>query len=207
MKDPAFLFYTSDFLTGTMFFTDEQVGKYMRLLCAQHQHGHLTDEHMLKICGAKDEMIWSKFEQLDDGKYHNKRLHEEIEKRSKYCKSRRENRLSALKSKKKTKRHMSDTSKSYVRHMENENEDVNAKGFEEWYKEYPKKVGRGAAEKAWKALKLLKADVPEMLETLSWQKDQEQWKDPRFIPNPSTYLNQKRWFDQKPEVKHDSICF
>ena len=43
-KDPAFLFYTSDFLTGTMFMTNEQVGIYIRLLCSQHQHGGIIDK-------------------------------------------------------------------------------------------------------------------------------------------------------------------
>ena len=43
-KDPAFLFYTSDFLTGTMFMTDEEVGVYIRLLCVQHQHGGLIEK-------------------------------------------------------------------------------------------------------------------------------------------------------------------
>jgi hypothetical protein len=46
-KDPAILFYTSDFLTGTMTFTDEQVGKYIRLLCLQHQKDKLTEKDML----------------------------------------------------------------------------------------------------------------------------------------------------------------
>ena len=41
-KDPAFLFYTGDFATGTQFLTDDQMGKYIRLLMAQHQHGHLN---------------------------------------------------------------------------------------------------------------------------------------------------------------------
>jgi len=51
-KDPAFLFYSSDFTIGTQFMTDEQVGKYIRLLCAQHQTGHLDEEHMtgLMLC-------------------------------------------------------------------------------------------------------------------------------------------------------------
>ncbi len=48
-KDPAFLFYTGDFSTGTQFFTDEQVGKYVRLLMAQHQIGHLEEKHMIKM--------------------------------------------------------------------------------------------------------------------------------------------------------------
>ena len=42
-KDPAFLFYSNDFLTGTYTMTDEQVGKYIRLLCLQHQKGELAN--------------------------------------------------------------------------------------------------------------------------------------------------------------------
>ena len=38
-KDPAVLFYTSDFLTGTILMNYEQKGKYITLLCIQHQHG------------------------------------------------------------------------------------------------------------------------------------------------------------------------
>jgi hypothetical protein len=53
-KDPAILFYTSDFLTGTFTMTDEQVGKYIRLLCLQHQKGSLTEKDMLKICKTYD---------------------------------------------------------------------------------------------------------------------------------------------------------
>ena len=37
MKDPAFLFYSSDFLSGTMLMTDEEIGQYIKLLCLQHQ--------------------------------------------------------------------------------------------------------------------------------------------------------------------------
>jgi uncharacterized protein YdaU (DUF1376 family) len=43
-KDPAFLFYPSDFLTGTMFMNNEQIGIYIRLLCSQHQHGGVIDK-------------------------------------------------------------------------------------------------------------------------------------------------------------------
>ncbi|TRZ80528.1 DUF1376 domain-containing protein [bacterium] len=50
MKDPAVLFYTQDFITGTILMTDEQRGKYIMLLCLQHQNGKLTERDMLKIC-------------------------------------------------------------------------------------------------------------------------------------------------------------
>ena len=46
MKDPAFLFYSSDFLSGTMLMSDEEVGQYIRLLCLQHQKGHLKEKDM-----------------------------------------------------------------------------------------------------------------------------------------------------------------
>ena len=41
-KDPAILFYTGDFITGTLTMTDDQRGKYILLLCLQHQKGRLT---------------------------------------------------------------------------------------------------------------------------------------------------------------------
>jgi len=93
-KDPAVLFYTSDFLTGTLFMTDSQVGQYIRLLCLQHQHGHLTKDQIIHVChGNADALIFEKFEPTADGKYHNKRLHEEALKRKKFCEHQRENAL------------------------------------------------------------------------------------------------------------------
>lgn len=120
-KDPAFLFYSSDFLTGTMFMSNEQVGKYIRLLCAQHQTGHLKELDMINICGSRDEVIFNKFAKDAEGKYYNIRCEEEIVKRKKYSLSRSTNRKSITKKEEKPK----NISKSYVNHMENENEDVN----------------------------------------------------------------------------------
>ena len=114
-KDPAFLFYSSDFLTGTALMTDEQIGKYIKLLCYQHQMGHLSERDMLKICKTYDEDIFSKFEKDQDGLFFNARLHQEVEKRKAYSESRRQNR---------TKKDMNNISNSYVKHMENENINV-----------------------------------------------------------------------------------
>jgi hypothetical protein len=111
MKDPAFLFYSSDFLTGTMFMSDEQVGKYIRLICAQHQKGRLTEKDMLHICKSYDKDIFSKFTQDEAGFYYSERLEVEIVKRQKYSESRRSNRLKGSKAKKEPK--------SYDTHMMN----------------------------------------------------------------------------------------
>lgn len=117
-KDPAFLFYTSDFLTGTSFLTNEQIGKYIRLLCHQHQNGHLKEKDMLKICETYDEDIFEKFEKDENGLFFNVRLDEEIYKRKAYSESRRNNR----KKKETHEKDMLNISKTYDKHIENENE-------------------------------------------------------------------------------------
>ena len=123
-KDPAFLFYTADFTTGTVLMTDEQVGKYIRALCHQHQKGHITEKDMMKICKSYDEDIFEKFRQDDEGRYYNERLDKEVNKRAEYANSRRNNRLS-----KKSEEDSDNICGTYVNHMsihmENENENIN----------------------------------------------------------------------------------
>jgi len=121
MKDPAFLFYPSDFLTGTMMMSNEQAGAYIRILCYMHQKGgKLSKKDMNNICKTYDKDVFDKFEILECGNFHNIRLTSEIEKRSKYSNSRRNNRLGS--SKKKTyEKDMNNICKTYDKHMENEN--------------------------------------------------------------------------------------
>jgi hypothetical protein len=95
----------------------EQKGKFITLLCIQHQKGHMIEKDMLQICGTYDEDIFSKFKKDNDGKFYNERLKEEVQKRKAYSESRRNNR--------KKKEDMIDTSKTYDEHMENENENEN----------------------------------------------------------------------------------
>lgn len=114
-KDPAVLFYTSDFLSGTYTMTNDQVGKYIRLLCLQHQKGGLTEKDMLNICSSYDEDIFSKFK-LVDGCYINERMMQESVKRRKYSESRRNNKMAS-----KSNEHMKNICRTYVEHMENEN--------------------------------------------------------------------------------------
>ena len=76
-KDPAVLLYTADFLVGCITMTNEQVGKYIRLLCIQHQRGHLTEAQMLSICGKYEEAIFEHFKQDEEGLYFNERMETE----------------------------------------------------------------------------------------------------------------------------------
>lgn len=117
-KDPAFLFYSNDFDSATKFFTNEQVGKYIRLMIAQHQHGHLSREKMNFICISYDKDVFDKFIADEQGLFFNERLEIEITKRKKYALSRGNNR-----------RNNKNISNSYDddmgHHMENENENEN----------------------------------------------------------------------------------
>ena len=124
MKDPAFLFYSSDFLSGTMLMTDEEIGQYIKLLCLQHQKGHLKEKDMLNICKTYNEDIFSKFIKDEEGNYYNERLEYEANKRKAYSESRRNNR----KKKEETKTYEEDVKNicnSYEEHMENENININ----------------------------------------------------------------------------------
>lgn len=125
MNDPAFLFYSSDFLVGTMFMNDEQVGQYIKLMCTQHQKGHLNEKDMLKICPTLDEDVMSKFKKDNKGFYYNERLENEINKRKAYSESRRKNRLSSTTKPKNNKKDMNNICQTHVVHMENENENEN----------------------------------------------------------------------------------
>ena len=120
-KDPAFLFYYQDFLVGTDDMTNDEVGAYIRCLCHQASKGSLTDKHMMKICLSSDiyKSVSSKFSVDEDGSLFNERLRIEVLKRAAFAESRRNNRLKSNKNK-----HMKNISKTYVRHMENENEDI-----------------------------------------------------------------------------------
>ena len=126
-KDPAVLFYTSDFLTGTFSMTNEQVGKYIRLLCLQHQKGKLTEKDMLSICKAYDEDVYLKFRN-EAGLFFNERMFNESERRKKYSESRRKN---AETPKNQTTKHTKNK-KAYAQHMETATETITEDVNKDW---------------------------------------------------------------------------
>jgi len=68
--------------------------------------------------------------------------------------------------------------------------------FEKFWKEYPRKVGKRAAQKAWKKNGM--PGIDKILEAIVQQRASPQWNTEggRFIPNPATWLNQGRWDDE-----------
>ena len=85
-KDPAFPFYTQDFITGTMFMSNEQVGIYIRLLCAQHQHGGFISKNAFEsMVGKENGIIREKFIECEDGFYNARLMKEMVKRRKKSC--------------------------------------------------------------------------------------------------------------------------
>ena len=189
-KDPAVLFYTSDFLSGTFTMDNEQVGKYIRLLCLQHQKGKLSEKDMLSICKAYDSEIWDKFK-FEDGLYYNDRMLNETVRRQKFSESRRNNAKSPKKE---------STNEAYAKHMETEtenrtitiNENINI-DFDWFWVEYDKKVGdKQKLKKKWN--KLTDQERQNAMNYLELYK--QSVPDKQFRKNPETFLNNKSWNDE-----------
>ena len=72
-----------------------------------------------------------------------------------------------------------------------------AERFNTFWKAYPKKVGKGAAEKAFKKIKPSGDLLQSMLKAIEDQKHSDQWKreSGKFVPYPSKWLNERRWED------------
>lgn len=128
-KDPAVLFYTGDFLVGTMKMNFAQKGRYIQLLCLQHQDGHLSEDDMLEVCGGYDEKIFSKFVKDDNGRYYNERMEAESIKRRRFVESRQRNLVKPDKEeqvKDHTNSHMESHMANHTEsRMENENRNIN----------------------------------------------------------------------------------
>lgn len=70
--------------------------------------------------------------------------------------------------------------------------------FDMFWIAYPKKVGKEAARKAWAKAN---PNLATVLNAIEWQKVSPQWfkNNGQYIPNPSTWINQHRWEDERTE--------
>lgn len=88
-KDPAFLFYPKDWITGTAALMPIEKGVYIDFLCYQHQNGQLPLEHarLARIAGMsvdEFEVVWNRIKDkfiMEDYGYTNKRLRMEMDNR------------------------------------------------------------------------------------------------------------------------------
>lgn len=123
-KDPAFLFYPGDYLRDTQCLSENSQVAYDRIMC-EHMRNICISQKQLKFFTKKlseDEVeeLMMVLTEVEDG-FQITWIAESISKRKAYSESRRKNRL------KKNKEDMNNTSKTYDKHMENEDviENVN----------------------------------------------------------------------------------
>jgi len=90
-ETPAFLFYSQDFLIGTLTLPMEDRGKYITLLCCMHEHGRLTEDVVIGLVGEMSDKLRTKFKTDEKGLLYNQRLEKEIKDRTRFVKSRRKN--------------------------------------------------------------------------------------------------------------------
>lgn len=95
MKPPAFQFYVDDFLGGTMHFSNDEVGLYIRLLCVQWSVGSLPDDDAELASygkgGTPIQRVKAKFFKGQDGRLRNLRLELERQKQEAFRQSRVDN--------------------------------------------------------------------------------------------------------------------
>lgn len=119
-KDPALLWYPSDYISGTMGMSFEEKGAYVELLMLQFNRGHMTSHMVGQIVGQTWDRISFKFKQDADGLWYNERLDIEKNKRKSFTTSRKNN-LSGINQYSKKNGHMTS-------HMENVNVNIKRGG-------------------------------------------------------------------------------
>jgi len=203
-KDPAFLFYSSDFLTGVSDLTMEERGQFITLLCLQHQKGHLTKKVMQLQChGIPTADVLAKFRIDENGLYYNERVEQEREKRAAHSLKQRQNALKRWnKDKSSTKQTLYDGN-AMAMPLENENENENENvddivieifpAFSDFWDLYDKKVGsKDKIEKRWNALsQKTKEQIIDYLPAYL-----EATPEKAYRKNPQTFLNNKSWEDE-----------
>lgn len=227
-KDPAVLFYTSDFLVGVQGLTMQERGEYITLLCLQHLKGHLTEKEIKLTVGTVSEDVLKKFTTDENGLYFNERMDNEIVKRENFSRSRSENGKKGGRPQKTTSFSVALAKKKLA---ENENININdisilesntslgeeKRGvgekeekndaqfdvlFDRFWQSYPRKVSKQEARRAFIKLKPTEAFTDMLIKAVMAQKkwDKGWQEDVRFIPHASTWLNQARWEDEQTKI-------
>lgn len=215
-KDPAFLFYSSDFLTGTLLMSFEDRGKYITILSLMHQQGRLDEETIRLLVGSVSDKLKRKFLIDENEFWYNERLEIEIEKRNKFTESRRNNGLLGGRPKEikkpigKPKKNLKDNHMGNHMEDENINENILKNTFENFRIKYPgSKLGLNTE---YENLIKKHSDYSEIIPTLfNVIENQIKNKDARksqkmFVPewkNLKTWINNRCWEEvQEPtEIK------
>ena len=234
-KAPAFQFYPDDFIGGTCDLSAEEVGTYIRLLCYQWSRESIPVEDIPKLTRiAGSNVTLDVLRKFPDGK--NAKLESVRNNLNKYkttCvqngkKGGNPNFVKGKSNPYYQTDNQDDNQKDNPRLCSEDNQTDNPEissltltltptitsnpnkhipaGFNEFWTAYPRKIAKADAEKAWAKIK---PDLQTVLTALEWQCKLEDWtKDGvKYIPFPASYLNSKRYEDEKPVAKSNTENF
>ena len=80
--------------------------------------------------------------------------------------------------------------------------------FEQFWKEYPRKVSKKTAFTAFKNIKHLKDEFPIIMQAVKLKKGSNDWRKNggQYIPHPATFIHQERWKDEEQTISsNDSM--
>ena len=216
-RSPAFQFYPSDFLGSTkvQLMSTAEVGAYMLLLCACWQDGSIPSDterlaRLTRLRKTQFERIWTStlsscFTARGD-RWVNTRLEYERRKQLDYRKRQSENgKMGGRPSKavgysglSQTEAKKSSPSPSPTPSPQEQRDIDHDEGFEQFWGQYPRKVGKVAARAVWHKLKPSKELQDRIVASVVLYARSEQWQRDggSFIPHPRTYLNGRRWEDE-----------
>lgn len=190
-KDPAFLFYSSDFMMGTMVMSFEDRGKYITLLSYMHQNGRISLENMQALVGDVSDNLKLKFKIDENGLWYNERLEEAITKRERFNASRRSNGMLGG-------RPVAENAKPRMVAQKHADEiipeiepAVEKYPFDKFWTMYDKPTEKQSCETKWN--KLAEQDREIILQRLPAYV--KATPDTQYRKNPLTYLNRKIWLD------------
>lgn len=91
--------------------------------------------------------------------------------------------------------------KALTRSQETERETETESAFAQFWSAYPKKTAKPAAQKAFRTAKV-NGHLGDVLADIAARSSGDDWakEGGKYIPNPATYLNQRRWEDGAPEL-------
>ena len=74
--------------------------------------------------------------------------------------------------------------------------------FDQFWKEYPRKIAKAEARKAWKQTEKLRPSLEVVIRAIKAASQTEQWMrgNGQFIPHASTWLRGERWDDEHEVV-------
>jgi uncharacterized protein YdaU (DUF1376 family) len=219
MSQPWMPFYVGDYLADTSHLTTIEHGAYLLLIMHYWRVGSLPkDERQLQRITRMSNREWRESKanllMFFDEEMQHSRIENELEKTKNRVEKRRISgsmggTAKALKTKKSGVANASilleqtaskTLAKVYYPQPQPQSESSKDKdskcstdpSFADFWSAYPRKTGKGAAEKSWAAA-LRKAPPAEILAGL---KRHVFSTEPQYIPHPATWLNQRRWEDE-----------